>query len=573
VGRDWHGLISQPKYKIETEKDVYVPLRDGVHLAVDVYRPDASGKFPALLALSPYGKELQELARTFLPQSRPNSLWDGCIEAGDMNYIVPRGYVHVIADSRGTGHSEGEYAGVSGIGGFEEGEDGYDLVEWIAQQPWCDGNVGMIGISYYACVQIQTAAERPPHLKAIFPWGGAFDTYRMNYHGGIFWVMLRSAIDGRGGDSGFASGNIKSRTMLDLTKEEFQRRLEERLSDPDIKNYPNFYHLLNYPEKSPAFLDLLLNPYDGPFYWKGVASRRFDKVDVPVFTGVNWGRAWFVEESLNCYLGVNGPKKLLMMPFPPMIDRPFHELHDVIIRWYDHWLKGINTGMMDEPPIKIFVGGVNQMRHEQEWPLARTKWTEFYLRPRNRLSPEPEPMEVDCAPPDGFFQASPVVSDVVQSVKYASLQLAEDMEVTGPLALYLCASIDSDDTNWMVKISDVDPLGNKMEISTGWLKASHRELDEGKSTPWRPSHPHTRSIPVPPGEIIEYAIPIGATANVFRAGHRIELEIKSVESTSDPSLALLAPDSFHLNSSRSTTHKIYRDRVHQSRLLLPVIPK
>lgn len=135
-----------------------------------------------------------------------------------MGYIVPRGYAHVIADSRGTGHSEGLYAGVSGIGGNLEGKDGYDLVEWVARQPWCDGNVGMIGISYYAVIQVQTAAERPPHLKAIFPFGGAYDTYRMNYHGGIFWVMLRAAIDGRGGDSGFAVKNVTSAMKKNLSR-------------------------------------------------------------------------------------------------------------------------------------------------------------------------------------------------------------------------------------------------------------------------------------------------------------------------------------------------------------------
>jgi predicted acyl esterase len=262
-----------------------------------------------------------------------------------------------------------------------------------------------------------------------------------------------------------------------------------------------------------------------------------------------------------------------MMPLPPMVERPFHELHDLIIRWYDHWLKGIDTGIMDEPPIKIFVEGIRQWRYEEEWPLARTKWTEWYLRSRGRLSMEPEPLGTEIVPPDGFYQAPPTVTNLVQSIKYTSPSMLEDMEVTGPIALYLHASIDTDDTNWMVKVSDVDPSGSKIEMSTGWLKASHREVDEGRSTPWRPFHPHTRSEPVVPGEIYEYAIPIGAISNVFKAGHRIELEIRSIESPGDPKLALLAPDSFHLNSSRATTHKIYRDRRYPSRLLLPVIPK
>jgi putative CocE/NonD family hydrolase len=152
---------SKPVYGIMTEKDVMIKTRDGISLATDIYRPDAKGRFPALLAYGPYGKELQSLVLTFPPQSRPSPLWDGAIEAGDTNYIVPRGYVHVIADARGTGHSEGECCGIYGGGGGYEGRDCYDLVEWIANQPWCDGNVGMIGISYYATVMILAAAEHP----------------------------------------------------------------------------------------------------------------------------------------------------------------------------------------------------------------------------------------------------------------------------------------------------------------------------------------------------------------------------------------------------------------------------
>ena len=165
---------SEPDYRVKAKETVFVPMRDGVRLAVDVYRPDAEGKFPALLAMSGYGKDLQALP--LIPQPHFTSLlWDGTIEAGNTRRIVGRGYVHVIADIRGCGDSEGEHVGM-----FDpaEARDGYDLIEWIAQQPWCDGNVGMIGISYYACEQVFVAAEQPPHLKAIFPWEVFYDVYR-----------------------------------------------------------------------------------------------------------------------------------------------------------------------------------------------------------------------------------------------------------------------------------------------------------------------------------------------------------------------------------------------------------
>lgn len=164
---------SKPIHKMKIEKDILISMRDGIRIAADIYRPNAKGRFPALLAFSPFSKELQALVLTFPPQNRPNPLWDGCIEAGNPAYTVPRGYAHVIADSRGTGGSEGVYSNMGGMGkqGYTIGQDGYDMVEWIAKQPWCDGNVGMIGISIFAMAQIQTAAERPPHLKAIFPSG------------------------------------------------------------------------------------------------------------------------------------------------------------------------------------------------------------------------------------------------------------------------------------------------------------------------------------------------------------------------------------------------------------------
>jgi len=260
------------------------------------------------------------------------------------------------------------------------------------------------------------------------------------------------------------------------------------------------------------------------------------------------------------------------MPMPPMQERPFHEFHDTMIRWYDHWLKGIDTGMMDGPPIKIFVEGKKEWRFEQEWPLKRTRWTKFYLRPRGKLSMSPETLETDAVPPDGFYQPPLTVTDTVQSLRYTTPAVTEEMELTGPGALYLYVSIDTDDTNFMVKLYDVDPSGKKVQLTTGWLKASHRELDQSKSTPWRPHHPHTRSIPVVPNEIVEYAVCIHSFSNVFKVGHRMELEISSQESLTDAAVALLPPDSFHLPSGRATTHKIYRDGKHPSHLLLPFIP-
>lgn len=568
---DGAGVTSS---EMKIEKNVRIPMRDDVHLAADIYRPPTPGKVPALLALSPYGKELQALALTLPPQARPSPLWDGGIEAGDISAVIEHGYAHVIADVRGTGGSDGELVGNYDLGGHGEGKDVYDLVEWMAQQPWCDGNVGMIGISYFATVQVMGAAEAPPHLKAIFVNGGHFDMYELCYHGGIMWLMPRASREGRGGDSGVAVRNVTGKSKRVYSREQYQARIRERLADPDIKHWPNMIHVLNYPETHDLWLDFVLNPHDGPFWQDGQAINTAHKIKIPAYFQVKWGRGWTVDGTIDCFNKVQGVKRLDLQPLPPMQERPFHESHDEMFRWYDYWLKGIDTGIMDadDAPIRVFVEGARRWRAEKEWPLARTAWTKYFLRPRHRLAATPEPLGAEAAPPDGFYQAPFTVTSDVQSLKWTTAPLLEGTEITGPAALYVHVAIDTDDTNLIAKLYDVDAQGNRQIVSSGYLKASHRELEAARSEPWRPHHPHSRSVPVPAGEVIEYAIRIYSFSNLFKAGHRIQLELMCNEPFADAFSQLLPPDSYHLPSGRATTHKVFRDALHHSHLLLPVIP-
>ncbi len=155
---------SERQYGMIVEEDVFVTSRDGVKLAVDIYRPDAPGKFPGLLSMSPYGKKAQVFDTP--PQPFGKSIFEASVESGDPNFYATRGYVYVIADHRGTGDSEGEYEGVMS---HHEGEDGADIVEWMARQPWCDGNIGAAGICYFANTQLQVAAAQPPPRTGIAP--------------------------------------------------------------------------------------------------------------------------------------------------------------------------------------------------------------------------------------------------------------------------------------------------------------------------------------------------------------------------------------------------------------------
>jgi predicted acyl esterase len=562
MNKNWRELISQPKYGIKVQREINVPMRDGVNLSVNVFLPDASGKFPALLAIGGYGKELQECLIPPQPQYR-SAVWDGNIEAGDTTEIVPRGYVHVIGDVRGTGTSEGEYPG---MWSQQEGMDGHDLVEWIAQQPWCDGNVGMIGYSYYGGMQLKVAIQQPPHLKAIFPSHIFADFYDMAYGGGVLSLFLYGLWDGRHGTSGCAPNNAVSKMMKTLPKEEFERRRQELLNHPDIKNYPNLFHLLHYPQKNPFFFDMVMNPYNGPYWQERSVYPYYDKIEVPTHCV---GKLGVGSGYWDIYNGIKSPhKKLLVKPHGPE-ERPWREDIEDLIRWHDHWLKGNDTGMMDEPPIKMFVPGINQWRYEKEWPLPNIEYTKCYLRRWEGLSFEPELYQDE---PDCFLQQPLHLSTKRDSVIYVSPPLSEDLEVMGWAAFHFFASIDQDDAHFIARVSDVAPNGAEMSVGGGTLKASHRALDPEKSRPERPYHPHTRESveTIKPGEIYEYNVSLGMMVNIFRAGHRIKLMIHSMVSPRDPDVQI----HYHplLNSSKTTLHKIYRNREYRSHLLLPVIP-
>jgi predicted acyl esterase len=559
-------------FKMKVEKDVLAPMRDGVSLATDIYRPDSPKKFPALIALSTYGKETQDFPIAPVPD-RGIAPWDGNIEAGDSRYIVDQGYVHVVADCRGTGYSGGEAQGVSGRGsGWAAGAppDEYDLIEWAAQQPWCDGNVGMIGISQFGAVQCRAAIQQPPHLKAIAPIEFHLDMYRdLCYHGGVHAGFGHELYNGGGAfTSGWAPRNVASQ-MMKLPKEEYERLLEKALSDRDMQHYTTLYHLLKYPYKNPQHFDVMLNPLDGPFYWEKSAVTKLDRIKIPVYAGNLWGHSSYTKGALDLYRKINLPnlpKKLIMLPHEIMDQRPWRSFHDTFLRWYDHWLKGIDTGMMEEPPVRLWVSGAEKWRDEYDYPLPSTRWTEYYLRSWEGLSLEPE---LQSGEPDCYLQQPLFVSSKRDFVKYQTGPLPDDLTVIGPVALHMHAAIDQDDTNFQVILFDVSESGNARYLSQGWMKASHRKLDAAKSTPGEPFHPHREVEPAVPGKVYEYAIGLSPICHVFKAGHSIKVEILSMDSIRDPGQH---HGVFHLPISRTTLHKIYRGPGHRSHLLLPVIP-
>lgn len=554
---------------IHIEKDLRVPMRDGVHLAADVYTGTDTTPRPALVALSPYGKELQALALTTPPQRRPSPLWDGCIEAGDIARVVDHGYVHVIGDLRGSGASEGEHVGNYNAGGVSLGQDAYDFIEWVAAQPWCDGNVGMIGISYFGSMQVLAAAERPPSLKAIFVSGGHYDFYETTYHGGIMWLMPRAAREGRGGDSGWAfTDRVTSRMLETYTPDEIKDKVAARLADPDVQAWPNLVHVLHYPAHHEAWFDIVMNELDGEWYEERNPVNLARTIDIPVWLQIDQGRGWTLDGTIELYNALPGPKKLDIGPYPPMQSRPFIEEHERMFRWYDHHLKGIDTGVMDEPAVTVHVEGSRTYVSGAQWPPKTTEFRELFLRPRHKLSLQPEPMGPEYAAPDGFYQAPLTVTDQTQILSWSTDPFTEPTEMMGQGAAHLFAEIDQDDTNFILRFWDYAPGGTRQLVTSAYLKASHHELDE-RSSYGDPHHPHTRRQPITPGDINEYVLRIYPFAATFLPRHRLVVELSNGEPLTDEHNALLPPDAFHLPVGRPVTHKIYRDAHHPSRLVLP----
>lgn len=554
---------------ISVRKDLRVPMRDGVELAADTYEGPGDKPRPALIAMSAYGKELQALALTTPPQLRPSPMWDGCIEAGDIARVVKEDYVHVIGDMRGTGDSDGVMIGNYNFGGVSQGEDLYDLIEWVAAQPWCDGNVGMIGISYFGSMQVLAAAERPPHLKAIFVSGGHYDFYETTYHGGVMWFMPRAAREGRGGDSGIAHTNVKSRMQEVYSPDELKKLVDERLQDPDVASWPNLVHVLKYPKNREFWFDIVMNQLDGDWYKERNPVTLAENIDIPVYLQIDQGRGWTLDGHIELFDVLKGPKKLDIGSYPPMQSRPWVEEHDKMFRWYEYWLKGVDNGIMDEPAVHTFVEGSREVLSSAQWPPKEIEYKSLYLRPRRKLSFEPELMGAEHAAPDGFYQAPLTVTDKVEVLNWSTARFEEPTELIGTGAAHLFASIDQIDTNFILRMWDEAPGGARQLITSGYLKASHRELDEERTTEGNPYHPHTRTVPVEPGKIEEYVLRLYPFAATFQPGHRLVVEVSNNEPLADAHNALLPPDAFHLPVGRPVTHKIYRDAAHPSRLVLP----
>lgn len=566
--------------------DVYIPMRDGCQLCADINLPDGEGPFPTIVSFGQHNKDLLDADYNESMPAQPSwsHFWFGNIESGDTKYMVSRGYVHVLIQARGAGKS-GE--GNPMMAPF----DHYDAIEWIAEQEWCDGNVGMCGLSNFGVNQLMAAQAQPPHLKAIFPQdpGWCYGMFREMNLGGVINTLMYHL-----GPMSVDHAAIQAPGEL---PPELDAAWKAAMNNPDYQMYRNLYNILTMKgQLQPMMFYTMLNPYDTDDAYE-IGVKKASNIKIPVYLGsgqyaIDYHFHW--QGAQDWYKEIQGGPKKLMLTGPAHRARPFQErgMHKEMLKWYDYWLKGIDTGIMEEAPVRYWVTGSNEWRSASNWPVPETEWTPLYFDSWERLRTEKiDPYAWDGADvPDAFVQVPPTITNKVEKVRYCTDPLPEDVTIAGPISAKFWASIDSDDTNFFVVLKDLGPdctdrTGRKGEreipelpekyLTKGMLKASMRELDEEKSTPYKPWHKLTREAqkPVVLGEINEYNVEVMSVCHTFKAGHRICVEISCLDL---PDGACCVCDTeyipYHVCRNETVLHKIYRDGEHPSHILLPVIP-
>ncbi|MGV0717888.1 CocE/NonD family hydrolase [Mycolicibacterium sp. XJ662] len=559
TGRTYRNL-SRPRFGIRRDDNVAVPMRDGVTLLADVHRPAETGRYPALVAASPYPRQMQDLGAPA-----------GFIEAGATDFWVPRGYVHVIANVRGTGGSGGMF----GFFDAQERRDMFDLVEWAAAQPWCDGNVGMIGISYFAMTQLEAAVERPPHLKAIFPVAATADLYEGASHHGLastsfitpFLSMMGLTSDRS--DAFWRRNPVLALARRILTTPRLHRRFATMNGESAVTMMRQLLKLPHSPHPwDDLFLDVVVrHPHRDQWWQERNLLPLLADVDIPVYLGCDWENvplhlpstftAWkALADNPHVRMGMLGQFGLTW---------PWESLHHEALAWYDHWLKGADTAIMDGPPVRYVLPGADGWHTATSWPPPVTYRT-LALRADGALSEDegaPGAREY-LALGAGLNRARPSAIDPPSALTWTTAALPAALDVVGDIELRLTATATASDTAWIATLQDVAPDGEVTDVTAGWLRASLRTVDDAASRDGAPVLPCTDAVAVPVGEDVEYRIPLVPNARRFRTGHRIRIVLTSDDQ--DPQ----APAIMNFRHASVGTSSLNTVRS-ASRLLLPVL--
>lgn len=503
------------------EWDVPIRMDDGVVLRADVFRPRKEGRYPVILSLGPYGKNLPFQIGyrdqwELMVQNHPEvAQGTSCRfmnwEVVDPEKWVPNGYVCVRVDSRGAGRSPG----VLDIFSPREVKDFYHCIEWAARQPWSNGKVGLAGISYYAINQWLVAGLQPPHLTAICAWEGAADYYRdWHRHGGI----LSSFTD------------IWFRNQVIPVQHGYGRRgYRDPITGFWVAGEETLPDYILAQNRVDPYQEARNREWDDEWYRE--RSAQWDKVTVPLLSCGNWGgHGLHLRGNVEAFLRAASDQKWLEIHGLEHWTL-FYTDYGVSLqkRFFDYFLKGEDNGWGDEPRVWLHVRHPGErfvLRKENEWPLARTRWTKLYLNPaRRELSWEPVAEESGVT-----YHA------LKEGVTFWTPPFERETEITGPLSAKLYIASTTTDADLFLVLQLFDPDGKEVTfrgavepaapIAQGWLRASHRKLDPNLSTPWRPYHTHDTPQPLRPGEVYEVDVEIWPTSIVVPPGYRLALTVQ-----------------------------------------------
>lgn len=547
---------SQPVSELRTV--AMVPMRDGIRLSTNIFQPPGTKRTPVLLIRTPYGK-----GKDLVPTYR---------------VFIENGYTVVVQDVRGRYDSEGIFRPLT-----QEEPDGNDTLNWIARQSWCDGNIGMLGGSYVGIVQWKAALTGNRHLKAIFPLVAGYDEYldRFYSRGGALKLGHRLL---------WLAENLRPATMQRADFRVFVRQVPVRNADEAAtgRNIDFFDEALNHPS------------YDE--FWRARSTRaRIDRVQAPAFIVTGWYDN-FAQSDLEAFTELSKrsrANRVVVGPWAHNMSIPFEgisfgpdagaSIRRYQLEWFNYWLRTPHPAHeFAHPPVRIFVMGANRWREEREWPLSRTRFTPMYLTSGSGaatangdgvLSTEPRRTHRDeftydprnptltfggpvCCNPK-IFPWGPMDQREVEKrpdvLVYSTPPLIQEIEVTGVVRSVLFVSSSAPDTDFTAKLVDVFPDGHARNLTDGILRLRYRNGLEkpeiGK-----------------PGEIYRIVIDAGITSNVFRAGHRLRLEVSSSNFPRfdrNPNTGRAIADEQELRTARQT---VYHGRRYPSHVLLPVIP-
>ncbi len=558
-------------HSVIVQTGVRVKMRDGILLAADIYRPKSEGKFPVLLTRTPYNRK----------------------DAATGNFLAAHGYVVIQQDTRGRFESGGEFYPFK----FEM-NDGYDTIEWAATLPYADGRVGMYGASYVGATQMLAAASNPPHLVGIFPYVTAAEYYEgWTYQGGALMQWFASSWT-----SGLAVDTLQRKTAS-LTK---SKDWVETLPVED-------YRLLNLPtvpDVAPYFRDWVAHEASDEF-WRAIKiSDHYIKMNIKALHSGGWHDI-FSGGSIRNFIDLRkqaptaearSGQRLLMGPWAHAATSPEGKIGNVtfgkqavldmnatIVKWYNYVMKGEKNEFATGAPVRIFVMGDNVWRDEQEFPLARTAYTKYYLHSGkgantaggdgviSMVAPKaekPDTFDYDPAnpvptiggrlccgtglPPGPFDQRSNEGRTDV--LVYSTPPLEADLEVTGFVTAEIYASTSAADTDFTAMIVDVDPSGYARYLGDGIIRARYR-----KST--------AKAEPIEAGKIYKYTIDLWATSNVFKAGHQIRVYLSSSNFPRFNRNLNTGEKTFGATRMEKARQTIYHDAEHPSAIILPIIPK